>query len=188
MATARALLIRIWCTLLFRATSRRDPDGRQFVRKPTGTCPAAGTKRAGPSGPLNATDQPQGVLRVSIRHFGDGLSIVTGHSETGKVRSQGLGPWMVDDGLTMTKSPDRAVLLDPDAGRHLWTMGMLMTVKASADETGNTCSAMEVTFPPNVGPPMHIHRREAELNYVLKGAMKFRCGDDELDCGAGGFV
>src|ERR1035441_9798117 len=70
MATARALLIRIWCTLLFRATSRRDPDGRQFVRKPTGTCPAAGTKRAGPSGSLNATDQPQGLLRVSIRHLG----------------------------------------------------------------------------------------------------------------------
>jgi len=95
---------------------------------------------------------------------------------------------MVDDGPTMTKSPDRAVLLDPAAGRHLWTMGMLMTVKASAEETGNTCSAMEVTFPPNVGPPMHIHRREAELNYVLKGSMKFRCGDDELDCEAGGFV
>jgi quercetin dioxygenase-like cupin family protein len=88
----------------------------------------------------------------------------------------------------MTKNPDRAVLLDPDAGRHLWTMGMLMTVKASADETGDACSAMEVTFPPNVGPPMHIHRREAELNYVLRGAMKFRCGDDELDCEAGGFV
>lgn len=92
------------------------------------------------------------------------------------------------DGLTMTKSPDRAVLLDPDAGRHLWTMGMLMTVKASADETGGICSAMEVTFPPNVGPPMHIHRREAELNYVLRGAMKFRCGEDELDCEVGGFV
>jgi quercetin dioxygenase-like cupin family protein len=88
----------------------------------------------------------------------------------------------------MTKNPDRAVLLDPDAGRHLWTMGMLMTVKASADETGDACSAMEMTFPPNVGPPMHIHRREAELNYVLRGAMKFRCGDDELDCEAGGFV
>jgi len=95
---------------------------------------------------------------------------------------------MVHDGPTMTKSTDRAVLLDPDAGRHLWTMGMLMTVKASADETGGICSAMEVTFPPNVGPPMHIHRREAELNYVLRGAMKFRCGEDELDCEVGGFV
>jgi len=88
----------------------------------------------------------------------------------------------------MTKNPDRAVLLDPDAGRHLWTMGMLMTVKASAGETGDACSAMEVTFPPNVGPPLHIHRREAELNYVLRGRMKFRCGEDELDCEAGGFV
>jgi mannose-6-phosphate isomerase-like protein (cupin superfamily) len=88
----------------------------------------------------------------------------------------------------MTKNPDRAVLLDPDAGRHLWTMGMLMTVKASADETGDACFGYGGDLPLNVGPPMHIHRREAELNYVLRGAMKFRCGDDELDCEAGGFV
>jgi len=27
-------------------------------------------RRASPSGPLNATDQPQGLLRVSIRHYG----------------------------------------------------------------------------------------------------------------------
>lgn len=88
----------------------------------------------------------------------------------------------------MTNNPDHPVLLDPAAGRHLWTMGMLMTVKASGDETGDTCSVMEVTFPPSVGPPIHVHHREAELNYVLRGAMKFRCGDDELDCGVGGFV
>jgi quercetin dioxygenase-like cupin family protein len=67
-------------------------------------------------------------------------------------------------------------------------MGMLMTVKASGEQTGDTCSVMEVTFPPNVGPPMHVHRREAELNYVVRGTMKFRCGDEELDCRAGGFV
>jgi hypothetical protein len=31
----------------------------------------AGTKRAGPSGPLNATDQTAGLLKVSIRHLWD---------------------------------------------------------------------------------------------------------------------
>jgi quercetin dioxygenase-like cupin family protein len=88
----------------------------------------------------------------------------------------------------MTTDPDHAVLLDPAAGRHLWTMGMLMTVKASREDTGGTCAVMEVTFPPNVGPPLHVHHREAELNYVLSGRMRFHCGDDEMDCGAGGFV
>lgn len=88
----------------------------------------------------------------------------------------------------MTANPDRAVLLEPETGRHPWTMGMLMTVKASGEETGGACSVMEVAFPPDVGPPMHVHRREAELNYVVRGTMRFRCGEDELDCGAGGFV
>jgi quercetin dioxygenase-like cupin family protein len=92
------------------------------------------------------------------------------------------------DVLTMTSDSDRAVLLDPTAGRHLWSMGMLMTIKASGGETGGTCSVMEVTFPPNVGPPLHVHHREAELNYVLRGTMRFRCGEEELECGAGGFV
>ena len=36
--------------------------------------PAAGTKRAAPSGPLNATNQPQRLLRVSIRHHGGRVS------------------------------------------------------------------------------------------------------------------
>jgi quercetin dioxygenase-like cupin family protein len=65
---------------------------------------------------------------------------------------------------------------------------MLMAVKASALETGGTCSVLEVSFPPNVGPPLHIHTRESELNYVLSGEMTFRCGDDEFACGPGGFL
>jgi quercetin dioxygenase-like cupin family protein len=88
----------------------------------------------------------------------------------------------------MSGDSQHPLLLEPGAGRHLWTMGMLMTVKASADETDQDCSVMEVTFPPGVGPPLHVHHREAELNYVLRGSMTFRCGDEELRCGAGGFV
>ena len=45
---------------------------------------------------------------------------------------------------TMTNDSDRGVLLDPTAGRHLWSMGMLMTIKASGGETGGTCSAASV--------------------------------------------
>jgi quercetin dioxygenase-like cupin family protein len=67
-------------------------------------------------------------------------------------------------------------------------MGMLMTVKADAQRTDGACSAMEVTFPPDTGPPLHIHRAEAELNFVLEGSMRFRCDDQELEAGSGGFV
>jgi len=37
-------------------------------------------------------------------------------------------------------------------GTHLWTMSMLMTVKASGRQTNGGISAMEVTFPPAAPP------------------------------------
>jgi quercetin dioxygenase-like cupin family protein len=73
-------------------------------------------------------------------------------------------------------------------GTHLWTMGMLMTVKASARQTNGQVSAMEVRFPPGAAPPLHIHHHEAEINYVLEGQMRFQCGDAVYDCGPGDFV
>src|SRR5471030_2828047 len=63
------------CTFLFRATPRRDPNRTLFVRKPTSETPAAGTSRATPPGPRDATDQPQRLPKVSSRHFGDALRV-----------------------------------------------------------------------------------------------------------------
>jgi quercetin dioxygenase-like cupin family protein len=88
----------------------------------------------------------------------------------------------------MPMGSERVILFGPAEGHQLWTMGMLMTIKASASETGETCSVLEVSLPPNVGPPLHIHTREAELNYVLSGEISIRCGDDAIECGSGGFV
>lgn len=73
-------------------------------------------------------------------------------------------------------------------GRALWSMGMLMTVKAGEAETGALFSVMEVQLPAGAAPPLHIHHREAELNYLLEGAMRFQCGDEVRDAAAGAFV
>src|SRR5258708_6509627 len=66
------------CTFLFRATPRRDPNRTLFVRKPTSETPAAGTSRATPPGPQDATDQPQRLPKVSSRHFGDAFFRIWG--------------------------------------------------------------------------------------------------------------
>jgi quercetin dioxygenase-like cupin family protein len=85
---------------------------------------------------------------------------------------------------------DRAgpLVVRRNEGTHLWTMGMLMTVKASAHLTNGKISAMEVTFPPDAAPPLHVHHHEAEINYVLEGEMRFQCGAAVYDCGPGDFV
>jgi hypothetical protein len=49
-------------------------------------------------------------------------------------------------------------------------------------------SAVEVLLPPEIATPVHIHHREAEINYVLDGSMRFRCGDEELEAAPGAFI
>src|ERR687891_2570723 len=47
------------------------PRETLLVRKPDQEPQPAGTSRASPQGPLNATDQPQRLPGVSSRHIGD---------------------------------------------------------------------------------------------------------------------
>ena len=61
------------------AKSRRETLRKEANR----TRPAAGTLRATPQGPLNATDHPQRLQAVSSRHFGAACEQGESHSVTG---------------------------------------------------------------------------------------------------------
>lgn len=80
------------------------------------------------------------------------------------------------------------ILLTAGEGDPYWTMGMLMTVKAATAQTGGGVSAMEALMPAGSAPPFHIHRHEAEINYVLDGVITFQCGDETRECGPGSFI
>lgn len=89
----------------------------------------------------------------------------------------------------MTTTEHTAALIrDAGEGTALWTMGQLMTIKARSAETGGELAAMEIAMPQTAAPPLHIHRREAEIMYVLEGEVTFRCGDEVRTVGPGGFV
>jgi quercetin dioxygenase-like cupin family protein len=94
----------------------------------------------------------------------------------------------ITDSASAPGSHPEPLVVRKNEGTHLWTMGMLMTVKASAQRTNGEISAMEVAFPPGAAPPLHIHHHEAEINYVLDGQMRFQCGDAVYDCDPGDFV
>ena len=49
---------------------------------------------------------------------------------------------------------------------------------ASAD-TGGRLSVIEVTTPPNQGPPMHIHLEQNEWMYLLEGSFGIQCGTEK---------
>lgn len=88
----------------------------------------------------------------------------------------------------MSKAAQRGLIVPAGGGSALWSMGMLMTVKAGDADTDSLLSVLEVNLPAGAAPPLHIHHREAELNYVLDGLMRFQCADEVQEAGVGTFV
>ncbi len=76
----------------------------------------------------------------------------------------------------------------PDGGRSIWLLGMLITFRAVSEETGGEYSLYELTLPPQLGAPPHIHHRETEAYYVLDGEVEFLKGERTVRAGVGEFV
>src|SRR2546421_4373409 len=64
------------------------------------------------------------------------------------------------------------VVRKPDEGEAFWMLNSLYEVRASSDETGGELTAMEVTIPPGMGPPPHIHEG-GETVYVIEGNVRY---------------
>ena len=84
--------------------------------------------------------------------------------------------------------PLEPFILQPGEGRSIDLGGFLMSVKATAEDTGGHFTLLEATEPANFGPPMHIHRDAAEAFYVLEGEYIIFIDDVETRCPAGSFV
>ena len=69
-----------------------------------------------------------------------------------------------------------------------WSLGELLTVLASAEQTGGTFSLMEERLPRGAEPPPHVHHREDEAFFVLEGSLTVRVGDEIFSATAGSFV
>lgn len=62
------------------------------------------------------------------------------------------------------------------------------TIKARAETTNGTFTALENIVGPKQGSPLHIHVREDEMYYVLDGHLRFKADDQFLDASIGSFV
>jgi mannose-6-phosphate isomerase-like protein (cupin superfamily) len=61
-------------------------------------------------------------------------------------------------------------------GRTLHVLGERVTLKATGEDTGGGFAIVEISTPPQVGPPLHVHHREDEGLYVLEGSYDIRVG------------
>jgi quercetin dioxygenase-like cupin family protein len=69
-----------------------------------------------------------------------------------------------------------------------WSLGELLTLYATAEQTGGAFSLMEERLPKGAEPPPHVHHREDEAFFVLDGSLTVRVGDRTFRVSAGGFV
>ena len=73
-------------------------------------------------------------------------------------------------------------------GERIWIVGDTMTLKATADSTGESLVLLENLTAPGGGPPPHVHTREDEFFYVLDGTFEIRIGDEVHTVAPGGFA
>jgi quercetin dioxygenase-like cupin family protein len=75
-----------------------------------------------------------------------------------------------------------------EPGNSFWYLGQLMSALAEGKNTGGRLTVYEILFPPDSGPPLHVHEWEDEAFYVLEGGLSVRMGDEEFEASAGSFV
>ena len=81
-----------------------------------------------------------------------------------------------------------ALAVRSDEGEARWWLGALAIIKATAADTGGSLTVLDVTDPPGVKAPMHVHHREDEAFWVLEGEVTFEVGGQTIEASAGDFV
>src|SRR5918995_3361819 len=82
----------------------------------------------------------------------------------------------------------RGGVLSPGQGQSLWFQGNLMTIKVAGEHTDDAVAVVEGTFRAGHGPPLHVHRNEDELFYLLDGQMLVACDGRTFTARAGDLV
>jgi quercetin dioxygenase-like cupin family protein len=62
-------------------------------------------------------------------------------------------------------------MLNNEEGQFLRSLGALVSVKATSEQTGGMFNLFEVTCPPGYATALHIHYAEDVAVYVLEGAL-----------------
>jgi quercetin dioxygenase-like cupin family protein len=67
-------------------------------------------------------------------------------------------------------------------------LGDIIRFKATGKDTQGKYSLLEITVPPQNGPPLHIHNREDESYYVIDGQFSIQNGDDTISANTGTYI
>jgi quercetin dioxygenase-like cupin family protein len=88
----------------------------------------------------------------------------------------------------MTMQTLEPLAIRKDEGEARWWFGALAEIKATANDTGGQMTIVEVTEPPGMEAPLHVHHRDDEAFWILEGDVTFEVGDQTIDASAGDYV
>lgn len=78
-------------------------------------------------------------------------------------------------------------MLDDEEGHCLQSLGTLVSIKATTEQTGAVFNLFEVSCPPEYTTPLHIHYTEDVAVYVLEGTLTFFLGRERKEAVTGSF-
>lgn len=81
---------------------------------------------------------------------------------------------------------ERTVAHRAGEGPAFWMLGGLYEVLLSSEETNGAATVMQMTLPPGMGPPPHIHHKGVtETVYVVDGTLTYRIDGKTIEGGPG---
>ncbi|HEY2839530.1 MAG TPA: cupin domain-containing protein [Pirellulales bacterium] len=78
---------------------------------------------------------------------------------------------------TETKVP---IVHAPGGGKVVGVLDAKSYFKVQSAETGGAYAVLEQEIPAGHGPPLHVHRHETEIFYVLEGEFEITLGDEKI--------
>ena len=81
----------------------------------------------------------------------------------------------------------RPYMLSNEEGQLFQSLGALVAIKATSEQTGSIFNLFEVSCPPDYATPLHIHYTEEVAIYVLQGLLTFFWGSEKREVAAGSF-
>ena len=76
------------------------------------------------------------------------------------------------------------LIIKPGHGKT-WELGGIIECKVPGAQTGDAYTILGITLEKGQGAPMHIHKREDEVFYILEGTCTFGLGDEVVTAEAG---
>jgi quercetin dioxygenase-like cupin family protein len=85
----------------------------------------------------------------------------------------------------MSASFQSAKVILGEQGRRRNVLGDNQRVLLTGEDTGGSYALIEDFNPPGVGIPLHLHRNDDVMFYVVEGLVEFRIGSEILKATAG---